>query len=394
MKIKISKTQIEAALKLCERYTDKYDASSITSHFLFVAKNDTLDIVSTDYEFGLIYTIPNVNVLASGSTTASAKQVLNIISKLDKDKDIIIQALGTDTVISQDAFNFNLDRFNEEDFPVFCLDDKNLTPLNVDSNEFLSRLKLIEHAIDKNNPQHILNGAFVEIKAGKMNFVGTDTKRLALSSLEYESNLQTSFIIPKRVIAEMQRLFKGNIELMIAKKASGEGREYLVAKGDGFIFHTQLIDGKFPNYAILFPESTESFEFNVKSFSNYLKKLAIVGDKFALGLRADSKLVLASFNPSSTRNFQASAIIDSKFIIQKERSILAQIAFFADFLNQVEGNTFKVHFSKKEKESVIMLSSDKLTELVMPLLDDAIHYFCEAFGFDMSVYEQEKDEVA
>lgn len=396
MKIKISKKQIEAALKLCERYTDKYDASSISSHFLFVAKNDTLDIISTDYEFGLIYTIPNVNVLASGLTTASAKQVLNIISKLDKDKDIIIQALGTDTVISQDAFNFKLDRFNEEDFPVFCLDDKSLTPLNIDSNEFLNRLKLIEHAIDKNNPQHTLNGAFVEIKAGKMNFVGTDTKRLALSNLEYESNLQTSFIIPKRVIAEMQRLFKGNVELMLAKKDIGGGFEkgYFVAKGDGFMFHTQLLDGNFPNHERLFPESTESFDFNVKSFSNYLKKLAIVGDKFALGLRADSKLVLASLNADNPRNFQASAIIDSKFIIQKEHSIFARIAFFADFLNQVEENTFKVHFSKKKGESVIMLSSDKLTELVIPLLDDAIHYFREAFGFDMSVYEQEKDEVA
>lgn len=394
MKIKVSKTQIEAALKLCERYADNYDASSITSHFLFVAKNDTLDIVSTDYELGLIYTIPNVNVLASGSTTASAKQVLNIISKLDKDKDIIIEAAGIETIISQDAFNFNLDRFNEEDFPEFCLDDKNLTSLNIDSNEFLSRLKLIEHAIDKNNPQYTLNGAFVEIKAGKMNFVGTDTKRLALSSLEYESNMQTGFIIPKRVIAEMQKLFKGNVELMIATQEIGEGREYLVAKGDGFIFHTKLIDGKFLNYERLFPESTESFGFNVKNFLNYLKKLAIVGDKFALGLRADGNLVLASFNSSSTRNFQASAIINSNFTIQKEHSILAKIAFFGDFLNQVEENNFKVHFSKKEGESVIMLSSDKLTELVMPLCDDAIHYFCEAFGFDMSAYEQKKDEVA
>ena len=190
MKVKISKTKLEAALKVCEKYTEKKDMSCIVSHFLFTANanDNTLVISSTDYELGLIYTIRGVNVLANGSVTAPAKQALNIVSKLDKDEDIILEFVGNDCIISQGAFKFNLASFCYEDFPDYMPEILYKKILNVDSKEFVERLKLIEHAIDKNNPKLSLNGACVTITSNKIELAGTDTKRLVISRIEGVSN--------------------------------------------------------------------------------------------------------------------------------------------------------------------------------------------------------------
>lgn len=312
MKVKISKTKLEAALKICEKYAEKKDISCITSHFLFATNADenTLVITSTDYEMGLIYTIRGVNVLASGSVTAPAKKALNIVSKLDNDKEVILEYVGNDCIISQGAFSFNLASFVYDDFPDYMSAILDKRTINVDSDEFVKRLKLIEHAIDKNNPKIALNGVCVVIKSDKIELASTDTNRLAISRIEGVSNdvndiksifinleqntddenvknvkdnvqveTKVDFVIQKEAIAAMQKLFTDKVELSIVKiGTTSYATHFLVATSQDFVFFTKIINDKFPEYEKVIPQKfCKTLNFSVKHFQGYLKKNSYCG---------------------------------------------------------------------------------------------------------------------
>lgn len=53
----------------------------------------------------------------------------------------------------------------------------------------------------------------LDIKSQKINFCATDTRRLAMNSLENMSNEEVQLIIPKKAIFEIQKLFLDNAKI-------------------------------------------------------------------------------------------------------------------------------------------------------------------------------------
>jgi DNA polymerase-3 subunit beta len=84
---------------------------------------------------------------------------------------------------------------------------ENLKELSISTINFINSIRKITPAIDNNNPKFELNGALLDIKSQKINFVSTDTRRLAVSYLQNITNEEAQFIIPKKAIIEIQKLF-------------------------------------------------------------------------------------------------------------------------------------------------------------------------------------------
>lgn len=422
MKIKILKQQLETALKICEKYTEKKDASSITSHFLFTANADenTLVISATDYDIGLIHTIRGVNVLVSGSVTASAKKALNIVSKLDNDKDVILEHIGDNCVITQDDFNFNLESFVIDDFFDFIERITDVKTINVDSDEFFKQLKLIEHAIDQNNPKASLNGAYVAIKSDKIELVGTDNLRLAISRIENVNNdvndiksifvdskkqrddenikddaqveAKVGFVIPKKAIALMQNLFTDRVQLSIINTSYCHNIHFLVVNSQNSTFFVRLIDDEFVEYEKVIPqEFCKTLNFSVKNFQKYLKKIAIMADKAFIGFKTDNKLIFGSQSILEETD-GVSAVLDKNLEMPKDFVLSVRIKHITDFLNQVEENNFDLKLPEKEK-CAFMLVSEKINLVLLNRVfnDKDLEQFRAKFNIQAPKKDDEND---
>ncbi|HHO42102.1 MAG TPA: DNA polymerase III subunit beta, partial [Epsilonproteobacteria bacterium] len=90
MKIRVQKQSIESILINLQPFLEKKDASQITSHIFFEAKDNLCIIKSTDLEIGLSIQTKHITIDHEGSCTANGKKLLDIIRIL-KDDEITLE---------------------------------------------------------------------------------------------------------------------------------------------------------------------------------------------------------------------------------------------------------------------------------------------------------------
>ena len=206
MKFTISKNIIENIVSSMQPFLNKKDSSSITSHIYLEVLNTNLIIKSTDYEMGCQAHVSDIKDIIDGKATVNGSNFLNIIRRL-KDDDIIFEVVDNNLNIKQKRSNFKLPMYDANEYPSFPqLED--LKKLDINTISLINSIKKITPSKDNNNPKFELNGALIDIKAQKINFVATDTRRLAVSNLENFSNEEIQIIIPKKAIIEIQKLFR------------------------------------------------------------------------------------------------------------------------------------------------------------------------------------------
>lgn len=354
MKLSINKGILESAIALCNAYADKKDNSAITSHLLFEANDDKLVIKASDYEFGLSYKIKKIKIDSNGFATVQAKSIVDMIKNL-ANEDIVLETVENSLFIRQKSTKYKLAMFNYEDFPSFPnTDDKD--KFDLDSSDLSRSLKKILPAVDINNPKMSLNGALIDIKSDKINFVSTDTKRLAIYTLKKANDKEFSLSIPKKAIMEMQKLFYEKIELFY-------GDNILIAKNEKFEFFTKLINDKFPDYEKVVPkEIKQKLSFKTEEFLDSLKKISVVAEKMKLYFNKN-KLI---FEGISLDNMEAKTELDIELNIEESFSLNIKIKYLMDFLNSIESEDFE--FEINEPNLAFIVRSGELETIIMPVI--------------------------
>ncbi|MBD3840908.1 MAG: DNA polymerase III subunit beta, partial [Campylobacterales bacterium] len=205
MRFTIVKGILENIVASMQPFLNKKDSSAITSHVYLEIVNSQLIIRSTDYEMGCEAKTNDVSDIEDGNATVNGGNFLNIIRRL-KDDEINIEVLQNNLMIKQKRSNFKLPMYDANEYPSFP-QFENLKSINIDTLNLINSIRKITPSIDNNNPKFELNGALIDIKMQKINFVATDTRRLSVVTLENIANEETQLIIPKKAIVEIQKLF-------------------------------------------------------------------------------------------------------------------------------------------------------------------------------------------
>lgn len=354
MKLTVNKSILESAVLLCNAYVEKRDSSTITSHLYLHASEDKLTIRASDYEIGINYKIKKIRVESPGFATANAKNIVDVIKNLNNE-EVTLETIDNFLFIRQKSTKYKFPMFNHEDFPDFP-DTENKSKFDIDSSELNRSLKKILPNVDTNNPKYCLNGAFLDIKLDKINFVGTDTKRLGISTLNKVNEKEFHICIPKKAIIEMQKLFYEKIEIFYDENT-------LVAKNENFEFFTKLINDKFPDYEKVIPRQfKQEFTFQTEDFTDSLKKISILTEKMKLHF-GKNKIV---FEGISLDNMEAKTELELELNVEEEFSIIIKIKYLLDFLNSIEEEKFNIKIN--EPNLAFVVSSSGLEVVIMPMV--------------------------
>ena len=233
MKISISKSILENILIHSQAFLEKKDSSQINSHLLLKSDSISLIVKATDYEIGLETKTDQVSVDDIGQATANGKKLLDIVKNL-RDENVNLETKSNDLLIYQGTTNFKLPMFDAKEFPPFPF-EKTLPNINIDTNILINSLKKITPSTDSNNPKFELNGACIDIKKDTINFVSTDTRRLAIINFDNNTEDELELIVPKKAIIEIQKLFLDNTNISYDET-------HLIITSDHFKFFTKLIE--------------------------------------------------------------------------------------------------------------------------------------------------------
>ncbi len=354
MKFTITKNIIENIIISMQPFLEKKDASAITSHIYFEVNNNCLTLRSTDYEMGLEATINDITNFEEGKSTVNGNNLLNIIRRLKDDNDIIFEVINNNLNIKQNRSNFKLPMYNANEYPKFPILD-NLKDIDISIMNLINSIKKITPAIDNTNPKFELNGALIDIKLNKINFVATDTRRLAISNLENSTNKEMQIIIPKKAIIEIQKLFFDNALIKYDETN-------LVLLNKNLKFFTKLINGNFPDYERIIPNNL-NYNFSLP------KSVLIESIKLITSLKPNIKITFSSDNilfESVDEESEAQTQIDIKLNLENTFYIAVNSKYLLDFLSTSINENINIGFN--ESNLPFCLEDEKFITIIMPII--------------------------
>ena len=353
MRFTITKNVFENVVSSMQPFLEKKDASAITSHIYLEVNNSKLILKATDYEIGLESQIENINDSLDGKATVNGSNLLGIIKRL-KNEEILIETSSNNIVIKQNKSTFKLPMYDANEYPNINK-NKELKDLSISTINFINSIRKITPAIDNNNPKFELNGALLDIKSAKINFVATDTRRLAVSYLQNISNEQNQFIIPKKAIIEIQKLFLDNAKISYDDTN-------LVISNENTTFFTKLINGKFPDYERIIPA-------NLKHNFELPKNILVESIKLVTSLFSNIKITFTQNNiifESLDEDTESKTQVDMDLNIQSEFYLAVNAKYLLDFLSMTNNEKIEIGFN--ESNLPFYLKDDKFFTIVMPIV--------------------------
>jgi DNA polymerase-3 subunit beta len=354
MKITISKSILENILIQAQPFLEKKDTSQITSHVYINVSNNTLTLKATDHEIGYLIKTDNLNIISDGSTTANGKKFLDIV-KILKDGDINLEVENNILYITQSHSNFKLPIFAHSEFPEFpTYEGKD--SITIDSYLLIESLKKITPAIDTSNPKFELNGALIDIQPDSINFVSTDTRRLAIANIQNQSTNELNIILPRKAIVEIQKLFFNDIELYYDETN-------LIIHSQQYTFFTKLINGKFPQYSRIIPKDiTNTLLLPKAAIIDAIKQITTISNDMKITFLND----LITFESLSDDNIEAKTEIKFNTNFTEPFVIAINSKYLLDFLNVI--NNFEFTIGLNEGNLPFILSDENFKTVIMPIV--------------------------
>ncbi len=354
MIIKINKNVLEHMLVNAQSFLEKKDISQITSHVLIDANETLLELKATDFEIGISMNSSNVDIEQAGLATANGKKLLDIV-KILKDDLVELKTEDDHLYIRQEKSKFKLPMYNALEYPQFP-DINDRPKFEINPMEFLKAIKKISPAIDTNNPKFELNGALIDLSSNRVNFVATDTRRLAVVTIEKKIDKEISLIIPKKAISEIQKLFFDEMEIFYDEKT-------LLIKSENFIFFTKLINGKYPDYQRIIPkESKEELLLDRDKIITHIKQIATISQEMKITFTNES-IIFESLNEDDV---EAKTELLYSVSLQEEISLAVNSRYILDFLSHVDQNEFKLGYN--DATLPFTLKSENFITVVMPIM--------------------------
>lgn len=248
---------------------------SILSNILLIAKDNTLTIKASDTSVNYITQIP-VDITEEGSTTIFCDKFMSILSsspngEIEFDQqDIKVTIRPVAKKIKFQLKSIASEKFAEipvaNDVPFF----------EVPSKDIKEMIQQTIFAVSNDPNRYFMTGVYFTKKDDKLVMVSTDARRLSYAEKAVDAGINfESAIVPTKILKCILKNApdEGNIQLAIVDKL-------IFARFGSYEFSSKLLDGQFPNYQKVIPESqAHYFKVNKLDLESALKRTEIMVDK-------------------------------------------------------------------------------------------------------------------
>jgi DNA polymerase-3 subunit beta len=204
----------------------------------------TLRVTGTDLDV-TVRTTAEVEVLEEGRAVIPGRLLSEAVRKMPVGS-VTIGVNETDIVIEGNGPRFTLRPLNVDDFPT--QEEMIIDGVEVDGEELATAIAQVTVAASGDGARPILTGVLFESSDEGLRMVATDSYRLAKKDLS-GVGLEGTGLVPARGLRELPRTI-GAAKIT----AQLREREAVFSSDKGFL-RLRLIDGNFPKYQSLLPET-------------------------------------------------------------------------------------------------------------------------------------------
>ena len=229
----------------------------IMQNVLIQTDGSRLKLAATDAEIAITTWI-GCQVEGEGGITAPARLLTNFVNSLPAERiDLEIGESATGLALRCARVDANLNGIAADDFPPIPTTDEGVVG-RIAASDLEKATTLVAFAAATEDSRPVLTGIKVEIEGDEATFAAADGFRLAVykGKLAEPLSEDLGFIIPARALREISRLVAGRDE-SVEFTVSPSKNSALFRLSDTEIV-TQLLQGAFPNYTQLIPQSFDT----------------------------------------------------------------------------------------------------------------------------------------
>lgn len=253
MKLTTKRDELVARLSTVSRAVSTR-ATQALSGILLDAGAEKTTLAATDGEMGL-RTALDAEVEAPGAVLLPGRLLSDLARSLsDTSVRIELRESERDVEIRSGDSSFHLRTLPAEDFPTLPAEAGE--PLTIPAPALAETIELVARAASRDDMRPVLTGVLVSAGDGEMTMVATDSYRLAVKRTELADGVggELEANIPAKALRELGRLVTADgIETVSVSLLPNQA----VFRAGGVLLDTRLIDGQFPNFRQLLPESYE-----------------------------------------------------------------------------------------------------------------------------------------
>jgi len=254
LKLTTKRDELVAKLSIVSRAVSTRAATQALSGILVTTSSEGVTLAATDGEMGLRTSL-EADVSGEGAALLPGRLFAELARSLgDSSVEIELRESERDVEIRSDGSSFHLRVLPAEDFP--SLPDEGAEPLKIPATALAETVELVARAASRDDMRPVLTGVLVSASGQEMTMVATDSYRLAVKRTELESAIggELEANIPAKALRELSRLVAaGELEDIAVSLLPNQA----VFRAGGILLNTRLIDGQFPNFRQLLPESYE-----------------------------------------------------------------------------------------------------------------------------------------
>jgi DNA polymerase III subunit beta len=329
-----------------------------------------IDLVGTNLEVAVSAAV-RARVDTPGAFTVPAKTLLDCVQLL-RDEQVELSLDGTELLVKTPVSTTKMKGVPADEFPVVP-DIQEENGVVVDAKEFRYALSQVALASAKNEIRPELSGVSMSIEGKTMTLAATDSYRLAerTISLEQGSGSVTA-IVPAQTIAECVRLLSlknpaGDGETQVRMFVSGG---QIAFRYDAFEMVSRLIDGQYPDYKQIIPQSFQTTAMVPRDvFINKIKAAGLFTttgvNAVALSVEPEKSVLFVSSTSTQTGAHDSSIDIEAS---GEAASTLLNHRYVIDGLQHMDGES--VVFSLNGPDAPCLIQSkndDTYRYIVMPI---------------------------
>lgn len=269
MKFSINKTELQNAISIVLKGTSTRTTLPVLSGILIDAHANGLTLQATDLESSIQFEVAAL-VEEEGKTVVPGKLFNDIVKNLP-DAAVRIQQKENEAHITCETSSFSVKTMNAEDFPAFPHVETNQS-IEIPFPQFANMVSTVARAVSHDESRAILTGVLITVEANKLRMVATDSYRLALAQTETTAAEDFEAVISGSFLQEIASLPKTEEPVKIAL-----AENQIVVTCDKTIFVNRRIEGTYPNYKQLIPDSfTTRTEVNLSALTASVKRASLM----------------------------------------------------------------------------------------------------------------------
>jgi DNA polymerase-3 subunit beta len=318
---------------------------------LEVGPDGALELSGFDYEVSAQAQV-DATVSEAGAILVPGRLLAEIVRSLPP-QPIDLNTDGSRVVLSCGSARFTLPTLPLDEYPTLPAMPE--VAGTVGSDAFAAAVAAVAIAAGRDDALPVLTGIRVEIDGEQVTLAATDRYRLAVRTLRWapvDPAMQTTALVPARTLAEAAKSLTAGAEVTLSLSGNGPGEGLLGLSGAHRSTTSRLLDGEFPKYRSLLPDSSSAIAtIDSAALTDAVRRVALVASRTSpirLSFSADG----ARLEAGGVDEAEAQESIPAGFD-GEELTIAFNATYLLDGLSSLDSDEAQLAFTGPTKPAVL-----------------------------------------